>query len=204
VVHLRADAAHALQSGDHTHHLKNLVGRDAHSEREHVATRESGALILREAGDVLGIVELAVAIEGDVAAPEGAHANQAAMLGSSRLDAPVDMERTAIRLDPRRNPAVDTRRLAERLDLERMVPASSVSSTRYALADIGQKYIVFQPDEGGFTLQLPPGTYAVEWFSLADRSWTDGDAMSAQEGGTTAMRPPTAGPCVLHLARTEG
>ena len=41
MVHLRADAAHALQSGDHTHHLKNLVGRDAHAEREHVATRES-------------------------------------------------------------------------------------------------------------------------------------------------------------------
>ena len=53
----------------------------------------------------------------------------------------------------------DTRRLAERIDLAGMVPHPSLSSTRYALAANGQEYVVFQPDEGGFTVELPPGTY---------------------------------------------
>jgi hypothetical protein len=96
----------------------------------------------------------------------------------------------------------DTRRLAERIDLARMEPASAVSSTRYALASEGQEYVVFQPDDGGFTVQLPAGTYGVEWFSLADRSWTPAEAVAASEGGPTSFEAPTAsGGWVLHLSR---
>ena len=96
----------------------------------------------------------------------------------------------------------DTRRLAERIDLAGMVPHPSLSSTRYALAANGQEYVVFQPDEGGFTVELPPGTYAAEWFSLADRSWADGDAVTVDRTGTTSFQPPSAsGAWVLHLTR---
>jgi hypothetical protein len=59
---------------------------------------------------------------------------------------------------------------------------------------------VFQPDDGGFTVELRPGTYAAEWFSLADRNWIASDAVSAKEGGPTQFVPPSAnGASVLHL-----
>jgi hypothetical protein len=70
VVHLRADAADALQPGHETDHLEDLVRGHTHPEWEYVASRKRRALRLREAGDVLRIVEFAVAVEGDVAAAE--------------------------------------------------------------------------------------------------------------------------------------
>jgi hypothetical protein len=97
----------------------------------------------------------------------------------------------------------DTRRLTDRIDLVAMIPASGISSTRYALAAEGQEYVVFQPDEGGFTVELAPGTYAVEWFSLSDRSWTDADALSVTDAGTTVFQPPSSGPSVVHLRRQD-
>jgi hypothetical protein len=97
----------------------------------------------------------------------------------------------------------DTRRLAERLDLGRMTPAGSLSSTGYALAAEGQEYIVVQPDGGEFTLELPRGSYAAEWFSLDARTWTNADASPMGDGGATSLRPPAPGAWVLHLARVE-
>jgi hypothetical protein len=97
----------------------------------------------------------------------------------------------------------DTRRLAERIDLGRMVPASSISSTRYALAADGQEYVVFQPNDGEFTVALPEGEYAVEWFSLADRSWRDANAVSVDEARGMTFHPPSSGPSVLHLTRSN-
>jgi hypothetical protein len=103
-------------------------------------------------------------------------------------------------LEPARLALGDTRELAERLDLASMAPASAVSSTRYALADPRNEYVVFQPEQGGFTVDLPAGTYAVEWFSLADRSWTDADGVFIGADGTTRFEPPSvSGAWVLHL-----
>ena len=83
-----------------------------------------------------------------------------------------------------------------------MMPASSITSTEYALADEGQEYVVFQPDGGDLTVQLPAGTFGAEWFGLEDRSWTDGDAVTHEETGATRLRPPSAsGAWVLHLRR---
>jgi hypothetical protein len=97
----------------------------------------------------------------------------------------------------------DTRRLADRLNLARMVPDSSVSSTRFALAAEGQEYVIFQPDSDDFTVRLPAGTYGVEWFSLANRSWTDADAVTVEGAGPTGFEYPASGPSVLHLSRAE-
>ena len=97
----------------------------------------------------------------------------------------------------------DTRRLADRLNLARMVPDSSVSSTRFALAAEGQEYVIFQPDSDDFTVRLPAGTYGVEWFSLANRSWTDADAVTVEGAGPTGFEDPASGPSVLHLSRAE-
>jgi hypothetical protein len=96
----------------------------------------------------------------------------------------------------------DTRRLAERIGLADMKPASQVSTTRYALANLGREYVGFQAESGGFSLDLPAGSYAVEWFSLAERSWIDADAVSVEPGGAMRFDPPfSSGPCVLHLVR---
>jgi hypothetical protein len=87
----------------------------------------------------------------------------------------------------------DTRRLADRLDLARMKPASALSSTRYALADPGQAYVVFEPNEGDFSVELEPGTYGAEWFSPAERTWSAADPISADDGQPTTLTPPSAG-----------
>jgi hypothetical protein len=98
----------------------------------------------------------------------------------------------------------DTRRLAERVDLAAMKPDSSISSTRYALASEGQEYVVFQPELGGFTVELPAGTYAVEWFSLEDRSWTDADRVLVESPGARSFEhDSTFGASVLHLQRAD-
>jgi hypothetical protein len=98
----------------------------------------------------------------------------------------------------------DARGLAERIDLGRLVPDASISSTRYALADRGREYVVFQPDEGAMTVELPAGTYAVEGFSLSDRAWADGDPISLERTNTTPFQPPSSsGAWVLHLTRAD-
>jgi hypothetical protein len=97
----------------------------------------------------------------------------------------------------------DTRRLADRVDLARLVPDSTASSTRYALAAEGQEYVVFQPDAGAFSVTLPQGTYAAEWFSLADRTWTDADAVSTDGAEGTSFDSPSSGPGVMHLRRMD-
>jgi len=95
----------------------------------------------------------------------------------------------------------DTRRLADRLDLARMVPDSSVSSTRFALAAEGQEYVIFQPENDDFTVRLPAGTYGVEWFNLADRLWTDAENVSVEGAGPASFESPGSGASVLHLSR---
>jgi hypothetical protein len=104
-------------------------------------------------------------------------------------------------MEPARLALGDIRHLAERLDLGRLTPASALSSTRYVLAAEGQEYVVFQPDDGAFSLELPRGTYAAEWFSLDDRVWTATDAAAMGDGRATSFRPPISGPVVLHLER---
>ena len=53
------------------------------------------------------------------------------------------------------------------------------------------------------TVQLPAGQYDVEWFSLADREWTDGERVTVATAAVTAFTPPVgSGASVLHLTRT--
>jgi hypothetical protein len=105
-------------------------------------------------------------------------------------------------MEPARLALGDIRRLADRVDLARMVPASSVSSTGYALANPGTEYVIFQPESGGFRVDLPAGEYAVEWFSLAGRAWTAAEDVTVGDAGATQFEPPSAAAgWVLHLSR---
>jgi hypothetical protein len=59
----------------------------------------------------------------------------------------------------------EARAYAMRMDLEAMLPDTLVSTTRYALAHAGVEYLVYQPVRDSFSVDLPAGTYAYEYFS---------------------------------------
>ena len=94
----------------------------------------------------------------------------------------------------------DTRRLADRIGLIDMVPVGDLASTGYALANPGVEYVVLHPEGGELTVQLPPGSYDVEWFNLETREWTDGEPVSVDTGAATVLRPPVGSSAsVTHL-----
>jgi hypothetical protein len=105
--------------------------------------------------------------------------------------------------EPARWAMGDTRRFAERMNLLQMEPRQDLSSTGYALANPGAEYLVLQPSgaAGPFTVQLEPGTYAAEWFSIPDRQTLPGGATTVERSAATGFSaPPEAtGPTVLYL-----
>jgi hypothetical protein len=61
----------------------------------------------------------------------------------------------------------DTRRYADRVGLISMEPQGDLASTRFALVNPGEEYLVLQPDGGrSFTIDLAKGAYKVEWFAV--------------------------------------
>jgi hypothetical protein len=59
------------------------------------------------------------------------------------------------------------RRYAERMDLNRAVPRSGLSSSGFCLAEEGTSYLVYLPDGGDVKVDLSggTGTFKAEWFS---------------------------------------
>jgi hypothetical protein len=104
--------------------------------------------------------------------------------------------------EPARYAMGDTLRFAERMQLLSMEPRSDLSSTGYMLANPGKEYLVLQPDETTepFTVTLPAGSYAVEWYSVNSRE-TVVDASLAVDGGSARFTVPFegGGPAVLYL-----
>jgi len=74
---LRSDAGDALAADDHAYDVKDFVAGDGEAEREDVASVVTLAFGWGQACDVVRVVQEAVAIEADVAAEEGAEADQA-------------------------------------------------------------------------------------------------------------------------------
>src|SRR5262245_61625355 len=87
--------------------------------------------------------------------------------------------------EPARWAMGDTRRYAERVDLNAMVPRGDLASSGYALANPGNAYLVLEPAGNGqpLTVALEPGTYAVEWFSVPDRRTRETQPVSVGERG---------------------
>ena len=105
--------------------------------------------------------------------------------------------------EPARWAMGDTLRFAERMNLIEMEPRDDLSSTGYALANPGREYLVLEPSgtAGPFTVQLEPGTYAAEWFSVEGRKTVPGDAITIERSTATSFSPPSelSGPMVLYL-----
>jgi hypothetical protein len=108
-------------------------------------------------------------------------------------------------LEPARLAMGDTRRYAERVGLVDMAPRGDLASTGYALASPGREYLVLQPDPAGgaFTVELPAGTYAGEWFTVDARTTEAGGTLTVPDGAATFASPTATGPAVLYLRRAE-
>jgi len=89
---------------------------------------------------------------------------------------------------------------ASRINLVAMVPSGDVSSTGYALADPGSEYLVYQPNDGAFTVNVQAGTYTVEWLNPSNGEVSGGGARSIPEG-RRVFNPPFDGDSVLYLGR---
>jgi hypothetical protein len=97
-----------------------------------------------------------------------------------------------------------TRRLAERLNLARMVPHPELASTRYCLANPGEEYVVYLPDGREVTVNLSAGSgqHTVEWIHAADGTRRPADAVAG--GSHRAFKAPFSGDAVLYLRREQG
>lgn len=105
--------------------------------------------------------------------------------------------------EPARRALGDTRRYAERVGLIDMQPSSDLASTGYALANPGAEYLVLQPNGGdAFTIELPAGSYRVEWFDVSSRETIRAENTLVESFGATRFSPPpSAGSVVLYLSR---
>lgn len=93
-----------------------------------------------------------------------------------------------------------SRRYAEQMNLAAMTPRGDLSTTGYCLAAPGREYLVYQPGEGPFQLQLEGGDktlLAVEWFDPKTGKTTAAKQLKAT--GAATFEPPFAGDAVLCL-----
>ncbi len=94
-----------------------------------------------------------------------------------------------------------TLRLARQIDLAKMEPRPDLSSTAYALADPGERYLVYQPGNGRFSVDLRGvnASFVGRWLDPATGAWAPGPKLGG--GGWVHLDPPTEGHAVLSLKR---
>lgn len=88
------------------------------------------------------------------------------------------------------------RRLAERLNLVRMIPRDDLSSSQYCLAHPGTAYLVYLPEGGSVTVDLVQGAYALEWIN-PDTGKTVQKGQT--HGGKQPFTAPFEGPALMLL-----
>jgi hypothetical protein len=108
-------------------------------------------------------------------------------------------------LEPARLAQGDARRQADRMDLLAMEPRGDLASTGYALANVGEEYLVLQPADSSasFTVTLAAGTYRPRWFDIETRARTTGPKITVTGTRAVTFSPPFAepSPSVLDLVR---
>jgi len=89
---------------------------------------------------------------------------------------------------------------ARKMNLADMTPThdAKVCSTRYCLWNPGVEYLVFQPQNDVIGLQLPAGTWQIEWFDPRQGTVVQTEQATLGEG-KQAFRAPFAGAAVLFL-----
>ena len=91
------------------------------------------------------------------------------------------------------------RMYADKMDLLSTMPRPDLASTRYALANPGVEYLVYQPGSGPFTINLQSGRYDYEWFNPRTGLLADARSFSASAGNRTFF-PPFGGSAVLLIS----
>jgi hypothetical protein len=87
---------------------------------------------------------------------------------------------------------------AKFLNLAAMSPSISISSTKYALANPGEEYLIYQPNSGSFTVDMQSGSYWYEWFEPHTASVAIAGSYDASSGNN-CFTPPFSGDAVLYL-----
>jgi hypothetical protein len=104
-----------------------------------------------------------------------------------------------LRWEPIRNALGQTRRLAERIDLQAMLPHPELASTGFCLAQPGTEYLAYQPQpRATFSLTLEPGSYRFEWIDPAEGKIVQQGELKAV-AGTTEFEPPMNDAAVLYV-----
>jgi hypothetical protein len=93
------------------------------------------------------------------------------------------------------------RSYADRMNLASMTPQPNLCSTTFCLANSGSEYLIYQPDVAGFSVDLAPGTYSVEWFNPMVGS--SAPAGSVRGGLRRNFTAPFGGSAVLYLKRAQ-
>jgi hypothetical protein len=98
---------------------------------------------------------------------------------------------------------------ANKMDLAKMTPQGSLTSTGYCLAQtpsVGAEYLVYAPSGGTFTVDLTamPSTRVlnVEWFDPSSGGTTSGGMITG--GSTKSFTAPFSGDAVLYLVDAAG
>jgi hypothetical protein len=101
-------------------------------------------------------------------------------------------------------------RYSRKLNLANVAPHSSLSSTRFCLAQTpsaGAEYLVYSPEGGSIMLDLSAmprsRMLAVEWFNPAIGTTISQNPVSAGSS-SQSFTPPFSGDAVLYLVDTEG
>ena len=119
---------------------------------------------------------------------------------------PYDGLSLGIPADPKWEPVRQAmgvaRQLADRLDLAAMLPHGELASSGFCLAAPGREYVVYLPDGGGVEVELPAGSYRVEWLQPVSGEATPGQALTVADGQQN-LSAPLAGPAVVHLVRAK-
>jgi hypothetical protein len=101
--------------------------------------------------------------------------------------------------EPLRVALGQTRRFAQRLDLNMMIPRNEFASSSYCLANPGIEILVYIPDDDRVDVYLgiEPKRFSVEWFNVLTGESAAGDPM--QGGGLRHFTSPFGLDSILYL-----
>lgn len=92
---------------------------------------------------------------------------------------------------------------ARRIHLTKMKPVQWVSSTGYCLADLGNEYLIYQPESGQFKVSLygADNYFSVEWYQTEAGKTYQGQPFKG--GMAVDFTPPCRGSVLLYLKAAE-
>jgi len=87
----------------------------------------------------------------------------------------------------------------ETIDFQAMEPRQNLVSSGFALADVGNEYLVYLPAGGTVNVSVASATYDVQWINAVNTA-------DRRNGGTTStgtgLRAPDSNDWLVHLVRT--